>query len=288
MSLNDKPASRPRFLPLEPTHHSDRLPPTEPVEQSFLTNRIRIALGGKLFWIEPADTTDSGSLPAELEALLPLHYLTAWNPGGDRASFEQNEQLHLRLAERLSSALDKQVAEVGADGVGLLPAVAVANDASWYEHGWAVRGLPIELAHRIAVDHDQAGLITVSREGLTFTPRVGIRATEHTGWRLVQREQEHCPLRPFNAPDSLCGVSGGPFTSRSRSVLAIWQEHRRIGLTLLGCGTCANGTEPIHAWGGKRVLDPAAGVIRLREVMVASRFGGYCWGAYAELDFRND
>ena len=258
-------------VPPRDGHHSDRVAPVEEPFDSYSTNRLCLHIGGKQVWLEPgerrAKDAEPIALPTELQGHPSLTYISAWNPDGERCSVRENEIFHAQLRTYIEAL-----------GLASIDAVAVAREGQWFEQGLMVIDLSAELAHDLAWKYDQEGWIRVDEQGWHTQPRYEGWAPQTLTYNTTRRTKRRCPVRMFDAKTDVCGAYGGPWTSASRSALSFWTAHRSLGMTLLGCGTCNNGKKPIRAFGHSLVLSPTAGVITLREVCVASRFGGYCYG----------
>ena len=81
-----------------------------------------------------------------------------------------------------------------------------------------------------------------------------------------------CPMRVDDIVGARCAMHGGPYGSRAIHASAIWASHRSVLLPRLGCDSCAGGTEPTLG-----PLGNTHGPILLRDLGLASRYGGYVW-----------
>lgn len=255
-------------MPPEGKHHSERTRPTEDPFDSLSTNRLCLFIKGKQVWIEPAHANKRAPVAGHaVPGNLPLTYLSVWNPYGDRHSLAENRALHEQLRSRIDVL-----------GLSAIEAVTVAANGSWFEQGLAITGLTTEQADALVREFHQVGYIRLDGDGWHSTPRDTTRAPRHQSFSVITRTKRRCPVRMFDASAELCHMQGGHFTSRSRTYAAIWEIHRGVGLELLGCSVCKNGTESVFAYDGKTLLPPRRSTITLREASLASRYGGYCWG----------
>ena len=62
---------------------------------------------------------------------------------------------------------------------------------------------------------------------------------------------------------------GGGWTSASIHAASLGQEHRAVGVRLVGCDTCSDGREACWGSGGS--------AISLTEIVLASRYGNATW-----------
>ena len=78
-------------------------------------------------------------------------------------------------------------------------------------------------------------------------------------------------MRLDERPGERCTVHGGPWTSGAIHAAAVWQSHRGLLTSLLGCDACADATGTVHGPSGGR------GAIMLSPLKIGSRHGGYVW-----------
>ena len=119
----------------------------------------------------------------------------------------------------------------------------------------------------------QPAVIRWDAAGLSVLP-TGLRSdipASTTAWRLEPTEVVTCPVRRDADPAGRCTNFGGPYGSSAIHAAALWRAHRTVAVSLLGCGPCAGGREPI--WGHPRTGSP----LSLADEVIGSRYGGYTW-----------
>ena len=100
--------------------------------------------------------------PAELEDLLPLLVITAWNPGGERPGAVTNEAANGELLTRLRAlARDPH-------SVTILPAVGRAADNSHSEESFAIHGIDRDDAIALGVHMRQDAIFEITPEGMVL------------------------------------------------------------------------------------------------------------------------
>lgn len=257
-------------------HHSERVRPVEAPFASYASNRMCLFVDGRQVWLTPGEPrlpdTALNVWPEALPA--PVTYLSAWNPDGERHTLQQNLALHEQLRTFIR--------ELRLDAI---EAVTVAQGGEWFEQGLAVIGMDDQLAHDLAWKYDQDGWIRLDERGWQAASRYQGFTERARSFTVLRRTRRRCPIRAIEAKADRCIAVGGPWTSSSRSAYAVWNAHRRIGITLLGCGSCRDGKQPVWMQGGTTLIEPGTEVITLRELCIASRFGGYCWGRRTEYDW---
>lgn len=264
-------------------HHSERMAPPEPAIASYASNRLCIMPGGRRglqLWIEPVPftgTTDLTQVPDELAALLPFTFVSAWNTDGDRATRGENKAAHARLLERVEALALESV-----------HAVAVARQGIWFEQGLAIADATDAVAAELAYEFLQLAAIRVDADGWHVISRATGLPLETLAYRVVPRMRRRCPVRQFDARIDRCTMWGGPWTSASMVAAGVWRTHRDLGIELLGCSTCQDGKQPVYGPGRQLSVSPARGVMLIREVMVGSRHGGYCFGRFERSDSATD
>lgn len=109
----------------------------------------------------------------------------------------------------------------------------------WAQPGIAIRGLDEDAMLLLAVElgldawlrWDCRGLrVRSGDERLAWLPNAPVHLRE---------VRPGCPLR--GGVSDFCTPWGGPWTSQSRAAWAMWQQHRRMVVTALGCGVCHGG-----------------------------------------------
>lgn len=227
-----------------------RNPAHQPVADSYAQQWYRVTLNGVDYEIRPTASDELDHLP-----IARCFIISAWNPRGAALTFEENQNLHKKLRTKLES--------VGGD---LLEAVTFAADGSWFESAWFVQGLKADVALDIAAQFEQLAIVRWDREGLHVLPLdSAVVPASTTRWTLTRLESRPCPMKLLER-DSECTPAGGPWVSKSMAVGAVWHEHRRQVLSLVGCGVCDSGQRPLAGSNGQPIL--------LSNVLPSSRFGG--------------
>lgn len=93
-----------------------------------------------------------GAPAVELERVWPgerYALVTAWNPASRPQAREANDRADAALCARLDAA-----------GVARVAAWAEASDGTWYEPGWLVHGLSLDLLDALAREFGQAGTLS--------------------------------------------------------------------------------------------------------------------------------
>lgn len=124
-------------------------------------------------------------------------------------------------------------------GVDWTRAARWSPSLDWAQPGVAIRGLDedamlllaVELGLDVWLRWDDFGVrVRSGDETLAWLPaaRVSLREV-----------RPGCPLR--SGVDDFCTPWGGPWTGQSRAAWVMWQRHRRMLVTALGCGVCHGG-----------------------------------------------
>lgn len=243
-----------------PWHEQDKEPfkryaPHQPVEDSYAGQWYRITLGETQYELRPVQAHIGNS---ELAPTQSHYFISAWNPDGAATDFEANQNLHARLGRVLSDM-----------GVDATEAVTFSEDSSWFEAAWCVRGLDDDAARFLASNFRQLALVRWDATALTVIALDGrpIASTQH-GWQLTKLAALPCPMKREDR-NTQCTPEGGPWVARSQAIGAVWHEHRRTVLRLVGCEGCSSGTAALAGNNGTPIT--------LRPLLMASRFGGYMW-----------
>jgi len=189
--------------------------------------------------------------------------LTAWNPVGRPSTLAEN----LAANDRLREAVEDLGGVVG--DVATTP-----PDRSWLEDSVLVAGIDDDAARTLAEAAGQPMYTALSPS------RMSLRPTRFVQWPTFVCGREEtvvpasCPMRTDDEPGALCAMHGGPWVSASIHAATVWQAHRHLLVTRLGCGPCADGTLPTLGPLG-RTGGPIA--VPGSELILASRYGGYAW-----------
>ena len=192
----------------------------------------------------------------------PVLVISAWNPRGEARTFQENTEEQQRLADRVA----------GLGGTVRGRVVAVPPDRGWAEESLVVADLNLDVGRELAVSLGQAALLAWDETHVSVMPTdsVGAVAASRRHWQVTD-EPMTCPMRLDERPGETCTVHGGPWTSGAIHAAAVWQSHRALLTSLLGCDTCADGAGPVNGPGGGR------GAIMLNPPRLGSRHGGYVW-----------
>lgn len=238
-----------------------RKPPGQPLALSYARQTYRLQQEGEHLLLSPADARRRRALTA---APFPfegrVHLLTAWSPRGEAGTFREFQRLHAQL----HAGLDERGAILG-------EATAVASDGSWFEPQVIAASLTDDAAVGLASEQGQAAAIAWEGGEVTVLP-TGLRqevvrkSFPVTPQRLPSAT---CPVRADVDPEGRCVMWGGPWVSASIHAAALWQDHRAVGIQLLGCDSCDGGRREDWGAGGSAV--------QLASQVLASRYGNATW-----------
>jgi hypothetical protein len=192
----------------------------------------------------------------------PVLVMSAWNADGAARTWEQNDAAQRRLAQRVS--------ELGGVVRGRL--VLVPPDRGWAEEALVVTGIDRDGATALARESGQAAFADWDDEYLSVVPTGLVADVEPSrrAWQVVE-EPVTCPMRLDEQDGALCKAVGGPWVSASIHASGVWQSHRALMTSLLGCEPCADGRGRVRGPGGGR------GAIAVVPIKLGSRHGGYVW-----------
>ncbi len=139
----------------------DPPPFTDETVEAYLRTPVDVVIDGDWVPIEDA-VAPLGS---------PLHVLTAWNPGDERPTAQENRAANRRLAV--------EVARAGGRRWG---AVGVAPDDSWFEEGYAVAGLTRATAVALARASRQVAIFEATADGMWLVFCFGDRPPVLRAW----------------------------------------------------------------------------------------------------------
>lgn len=250
-----------------PWHENNKEPfqryaPHRPLEESYAGQWYRMTIGNSAYELRPVQTHvgKSDYVPSQSH-----YFISAWNPDGAATDFEANQQLHAHLGRVL--------AEMGVEADEV---VTFAEDSSWFEAAWCTRGLDDDAARFLASRFKQLALVRWDADSLTVIAIDGRPiASSHHGWQLTKLDVLPCPMKVGDRTTQ-CTPEGGPWVSKSQAIGAVWFEHRRTIVSLIGCGPCAHGGAPLAGSNGTPIT--------LRPLLMASRFGGYMWDETRWID----
>ena len=215
---------------------------------------------GQRFNVRMIVESTPGSHPAEDTILM-----TAWNPFGKPQTLSENEAATQRL--------ERTVTDAG--GTVTETIATTAADRSWLEDTLVIRGLPVDAGRLIAREYHQPALTSLGSAAMTIHPSTLLDLPAMHGRVAVSlAEPATCPMRSDHAPDALCTMHGGPWTSGAIHAAVIWKVHRSLLMSRLGCTPCDAGRGPTLGPLG-RVGGPIS--IPRSQLILANRYGGYVW-----------
>jgi len=262
-------AKEQRVLPVIPEHLNDpelrliREPPASPLADSYRTQGYTFEHDNRRYVLTPerSGTVSDPSVVPPTE--FPAHFVGSWHRGGAPSTFADCVAAQGKLSARLAEL-----------SIAQWRATAVAEDRTWFEGFVLVSGLDDGQVVALGRAAGQPAVVRWDAAGLAVLP-TGLQADippSTTPWRLVPAEAATCPVRKDADPAGRCTKYGGPYGSSAIHAAALWRAHRSVAVTLLGCGPCADGREPI--WG-----NPRGGALSLASEIIGSRYGGYTWRA---------
>ncbi|MEY3277543.1 MAG: hypothetical protein RLZZ426_29 [Actinomycetota bacterium] len=229
-------------------------PPKQPIEDSFRDQWYSLKLPQKFELrpsVQPIENIDD-----EIAARLPIFIVSAWNPRGEAQSYDQNferSQNFYRQIDRL--------------GISFSTTTTFANDGGWLEQSCSMSGITQEQAAQFAAELGQPAFVRWDATHLTVIPTAGSSIPpSQTGWKLTKLDEATCPVRNF-ARSQQCVPAGGPWVGASMLVGTVWQQHRGMAMSSVGCGVCDTGAIPLAGANGL--------AIPIRSLNVGSRYGGY-------------
>lgn len=219
---------------------------------SYLTQTVRVQGPAGLVDVVPVESGAVGVLPFPA----PAHVISAWSPGG------RPETVAANLA-----ATGKLRAHLDAMAIDHRPAVSFPPDRSWAEGSVVLEGLSDAGATGLARLLNQPAAVRLDAAGVHLLPTglVDVEPASLPGW-VVRPAGATCPMRRDGGPGQLCRNPGGPWVSRSMEVGLVWEAHRELLFTLLGCRVCDDGSTPALGVGR---------AIGLTDLLVADRWGGW-------------
>jgi hypothetical protein len=236
-----------------------RRPADVPVDASYRSQLLVWRQGGRRQVVSPSDAQGSEVAHPWGE---PVLVVSAWNPRGEPRTLQQNADEQQVLADR--------VVDLG--GIVRGEVVAVPPDHGWAEQALIVADLDQEEGRELASAFGQAAILAWGARHIRLVPTgvLGAVAQSERAWAITD-EPMTCPMRLDERPGEQCTVHGGPWTSGAIHAAAVWQSHRALLTTLLGCDSCSDGSGAVNGPGGGR------GAIMLEPPRLGSRHGGYVW-----------
>ena len=243
----------------DPGKRRFREPPAMSVQKSYRHNTIRLNLPGQApIDVIPAGggavtSVDPGTV---VGAEFPVWIVSGCNTYG-RLSTVDDQASSVEVLHEQLDAMDWT----------WHPAVLMASGREWVETGALVLGVSQDEIVSKALRHGQEAVllwdkrgISVVATGLSDDVVDGLPVAVATSPALLG-----CPMR-FGA-DGTCARQGGPFGSRAMAVATMWEQHRALLVSALGCTVCDGG-----------VVCGNGQPMAISSSYVPSRRGGWQWG----------
>jgi hypothetical protein len=243
----------------DPGKRRFREPPPMSVQESYRHNTIRLNLPGQVpIDVIPASEVLASSVDPStvFGAESPVWIVSGCNTYGRLSTVDDQASSTEVLYEQLD-AMDWT----------WHPLVLMASGRDWVETGAVVLGASQDEIVSKALRHGQEAVllwdergISVVATGLSDDVVDGLPVAVATSLALLG-----CPMR-FGA-DGTCARQGGPFGSRSIAVATLWEQHRALLVSALGCTVCEGG-----------VVCGDGQPMAISSSYVPSRRGGWQWG----------
>ncbi len=234
--------------------NADRKPPQESVFDSYANQHYRLKLDGRLFQIAPIDQPTQ--LPETDERpVAPGYIISAWNPNGDPALENDNDEANDRLEQDLA-------------GFSYTPLVTLARNSRWIERSFLVHGINRKKAVSLARKYGQKGLVALTDRTLEVILVDEPTPENSKTLKVIELPAAPCPLMLEFDAENECRPYGGPWTSSSIHAAAIWGFQSKLLVNALGCSACQKPEQPYRQRTGATAINRAA---------VPSRFGGWQW-----------
>ena len=248
--------------------------PEVSVQESYRRNVIRVALpGAAIIDVVPAAAggqVTSSMAPAKIfGAGSPVWIVSGCNAFGRLCTPEDQAATTEVLLESFESR-----------GWTWHPAVLIDPGRQWVETGAVVLGPSRDEMVSTALYHGQEAVLLWDKHGVR-TIATGLADDVVDGPPVAVVTSPAllgCPMR-FGA-DAVCVRQGGPFGSRAIAAATLWEKHRALLVSALGCTVCGGG-----------VVDGNGRPIALVSSFVPSRRGGWQSGpplSWAPLDDTGD
>lgn len=240
--------------------------PAQEVVTSYLNQVVRFSTpDGRLADVIPTqpDTSPAPGEPPDAAVATTflfesaIHILGYWSPDGVRATREVNEAGR-EGAQRLATA----------HGIETRPAATFARDGCWAEPALLLIDATDDIAAAMARELGQPAVTRWNERGLTVLPADGTAPPSETRschWRTMTTPT--CPMLCGAAQGQYCRTRGGPWVGASMHAALFFQAHRSLMTSLLGCGTCDDGTA--------RLPDTKGTPIAIVDLYVPSRYRGW-------------
>ena len=239
------------------THRQEgrkRQPAQESVFDSYANQHYRLNLGGRLFQLAPVD--QKTQLPETDERpVAPGFIISAWNPNGDPAFENDNDDANDRLERDLARFT-------------YTPLVTLARNSRWIEHSFLVHGINRDKAIELARKYGQKGLVALTDTSLEVILVDAPTPANSQPLKVIELPVAPCPLMLEFEAEKECRPYGGPWTSSSIEAAAIWSFQSKLLINALGCSACQQPDQPYRQ---------RTGAIAINRAAVPSRFGGWQW-----------
>lgn len=232
----------------------------EPAEASYLTNHIRLDLGGSPVDLVPMPGSEVTARPSDLGLEGQLFVINAGRAPHVLSTVEEN------LAE-VKSFCDK-IRSLGWPFDG---AVVFRASRAWVEIGIAVTGmdeLDLELLTR---GRDLPGVHAWGEEGLSFWPTSSREPRLGPVPVSIHSVEPGCPMRLRDRLQP-CVPESGPWVGAAIERRMWWQAHHQLMMSAFGCELC----------GGRASKRGRA--IPLIETYQPTRFGSWSRGPWLAAD----
>ena len=243
----------------DPGKRRFREPPAMSVQESYRHNTIRINVRGEF----PIDVTPAGegaAFSADPGTIFgtesPVWIVSGCNAFGRLSTVEDQAATTEVLHEQL-------------DVMGWIwhPAVLMAPGREWVETGAVVLGASQDEIVSKALRHGQEAVLLWDERGISVVA-TGLSDDVVDGLPVAVRTSPArlgCPMRC--GADVMCARQGGPFGSRAMAVATLWEQHRALLVSALGCSVCEGG-----------VVCANGRPMAISSTYVPSRRGGWQWG----------
>jgi len=242
----------------DPGKRRFRAEPEVSVQESYRRNVIRLALPGAApIDVVPAAASDRATSSVDPATIFgpesPVWIVSGCNAFGRLCTSEDQAATTEVLLERF-----------GSRGWTWHPAALMDPGRQWVETGAVVLGPGRDEMVSTALYHGQEAVLLWDKHGVrTIATGLADDVVDGPPMAVVTSPALlGCPMR-FGA-DAVCLRQGGPFGSRAIAAATLWEKHRALLVSALGCTVCGGG-----------VVDGNGRPIPLVSSFVPSRRGGW-------------